>query len=164
MTNINNSETIRQAIKASGLSLGIAPPNFSFGSTVQPTTEVNPQIVKPAQCVSAACNNATSATIISTPVNQDLYITGYAITLIKDATATSNATSVTFRQNGALLNLVQIPTLTLTAQTAYLAQSLTHPLQVDRGNSINIGNSTAVGNISVSVVLYYFVDESSKNN
>jgi len=126
-----------------------------------PVIEVNPKIVKNALVANYELTNTTSATIITTPLNQDYYITSISLALIKDVTSTSTSTDVRVSIGGKVIKLLTIPSITLTAQTLTHNIVFPHPLKIDRGVNVTLNNSTNVANISATVNISYFIDECS---
>jgi len=127
-----------------------------------PVIEVNPKLVKNLKVLSGVATNATSSTLLTTPVNQDIYICGAQLSIIKDVTSTSTYSSIRFTdETEAVIALVAIPSLTLTAQTQSVAVTLTKPIKCKRGTTITITNTTNVANISAYAQVYYYADEYS---
>lgn len=115
-----------------------------------PTIEVNPFLVKIADiCKTSSAINATSATIYTTPTDVDFYLTAACLSIIKDNTATSVSSYISFNVNGVSCSICRIAGLTLTPQNSVVPMDFNqHPIKVDRGAVIAINNSTNVANCS----------------
>lgn len=145
---IQNSDTIKELRDGARLSISEGFPERLAGSVV-PVMNINPKdyrICNIAKTTSAV--NATSATIYTTPADKDFYLVGFSIGLIKDATATSINSGISAYIDGLNTALIGIASLTLTAQSETLSQTLAYPIKVDRNTIIAVTNTTNVGNIS----------------
>lgn len=133
----------------------------TLSRVIIPTLEVNPKIVKNAKAKSTASSNSTSATIITTPTNQDFYLIGASLSVIKDVVSTSNQSKITYYQDGLLTTLIAISSITLTVQSETISCNLNHPIKVDRGSVIAVVNSSATAEVRSDGTIYYFLDETS---
>jgi hypothetical protein len=157
MININSEVTqaIQKAIKRQG------SPEYKVSDTIQPTIEVNPQIIKNVFGKESEAINSTSSTIYTTPTTQDFYLTSVTLSTIKDVTSTSVASKIRVTINGLAFTLLEIASLSLTPQSQINSLVLTHPLKVDRGTIITVTNSTNVGNITSWGGITGFLDETA---
>jgi len=128
-----------------------------------PMIEVNPKIVKNIKFISGTCNNSTASTLMTTPTNQDVYIVGYFLSVIKDATSTSTSSSISiYNEDGALVALVTLQGFTLTVQNQSISGNFAnHAIKLPRGTTVRLINTTNVGNISTSGTVFYYIDEAS---
>lgn len=159
MANVNSSETLAQLREAAQLMQGKDATPSMLSNQVVPVIEVNPKLLRYAEIFkdNTAVNSA-SQTVYTTPNDgRDFYLTGFCVSLIKDATATSTKTYVTAYVNGELIVLGAIVGLTLTAQTGQLVVEFSRPVKIDRNKTIAVNNSTAVGNVSASIQIRGFL-------
>lgn len=95
--------------------------------------------------------------------NQDFFITGVIFGLVKDATCdlATSAPAITATQDGVTINLICIPSLTLTAQNSIVSVDLsTHPIKIDRNTAINFSASTfTAGTMIRAATIYGYYDE-----
>ena len=129
---------------------------------VIPTIEVNPKLVQNIKTESGILINATSQTIVSADPNKDIYIVGWSLGFIKDATSTSTSITISYtNEDNRISYLTRVATLTLTAQTGSDSQFLNKPIKVARNTPIAVTSSTNVGNVSAGCVIYYYKDDYS---
>jgi len=154
---MTNSEQVKEEIKA----LGLQP-----GATIIPTpvavVETNPKLLRRANIVGQIqATNATSATIYTTPTDKDFFLTGASCSVIKDVTATSVLTRINFTLfTGEARSVLAIPGLSLTAQSECLSMDFICPIQLKRGTTITVSNSTNVGNVtSNGMIIGYTVED-----
>lgn len=127
---------------------------------VVPVMEVNPKLLRRINLVKTAeCNNATTATVYTTPSDKDFYLCGGNLSLIKDVTATSVRSGINFTSEGVGCVLLRIVGITLTVEQDTVSISLPYPVKVDRGTNITVTNSTNVGNVFSQGTIYgYIID------
>jgi len=150
MATIYNSNLTKELIDVAKLqtSRDIVPNQIA--EKVVPVIDVNPKHSRVINVVrSAAAVNALATNIYTTPAtNQDFYLTSLCLSTIKDATATAVTVLIDLTIDGAVRNVMVIGCLTLTAQSGNMALSFPIPIKIDRNTTINVRNSTNVGNIS----------------
>jgi len=162
MPRINNSEVTEAIIDATKIQTGSELPPSLLSNQIVPVVEVNPLLVKRSLTAAGTCTNSTSQTILATSALYDTYIIGAELSTISDVTATTTYASLAFtNENGAVVDLLRIPRISLTVQNQSISISLKNPIQVRRGTNIAIGHSTNVANIVTSAVIYYIVDTTS---
>lgn len=162
MAQIHNSDLIKGISKNAGIQISRENVPNQLAEKVVPTMETNPELLRKISIVrSTTGTNATSTTIYTTPTDQDFYLCAMAITMIKDVTATSNATAIVATINGAVISILKIPGITLTVQESNVQVSLPFPLKIDRGTAINITHSTNVANVVGTGHIYGFINETS---
>jgi len=123
--------------------------------------------IQPVLIVGRSCDffgknqaiNSTSAVIVTTPTDKDTFITNAQISLIKDVTATSIISRIQITQSGVIRYIGEICGLTLTPQQDSMSMYFNPPIKVDRGTSINVVNSTNVGNVSCSACVQGYTVE-----
>ena len=146
---IQNSDTIKEIRDTARLSISEGFPT-ALNDKVIPVIDVNPKHARVCDIVkTAVAQNATSATVYTTPTDQDFYLVGWNLNLIKDATSTSTASGIKFTVNGAQAAHSRIASLSLTAQTANIVVVLDKPIKLDRNTTVTIENGTNVANITL---------------
>lgn len=123
---------------------------------IQPVVEIDKpftNIVRYGSCV-----NAAAVSLYTTPTDKDFYLTAAQIAFIKDATATSVRSTIVATVDGVQQRILDIPQITLTAQTGGLTISFPYPIRIDRGTQILTSGSTTTGNITTDAVIYGYVD------
>lgn len=158
----NNNQSITQKIKKIfGLSELTGYPR-KLGETIVPVAEVN--AISCNVLEQGFASNATSSTAYTTPTEQDFYLVGGTISVIKDASSESTYTGIEltpFGQNSK--EVFKIATITLTAQTETMNFTLPYPLKLARGTTVKIVNSSGVANIRAGVTIYGYTSEDIGN-
>lgn len=164
MVKVENGEVIQKL-------QDVARPQFPFqiptelNKDIVPTIEINPALQRIANIIRAgAANNATSATIYTTPSDRDFYIVAAHLSVSKDATntSTSSALDVQAAEDNSGRTILQLATTTLTVQQASLSISFPTPLKVARGTPIRVLNDTGVANITTQGGIVGYIDETRK--
>lgn len=109
----------------------------------------------------AAATNATSATILTTPTGRDFYLTGAALSMIKDVTSTSNSSTIRCVINGVTVIILDIAGITLTAQSATQTVVFNPPLKIDAGTNITVQNATNTANVRSDGCIYGYTQETT---
>jgi len=123
-----------------------------YAPFVQPVFEVGNKVAHIAKEIVAT--NATSATIYTTPADQDFYLTNCTLSVTKDATATSIKSGIYVSVEGvAALTVATITGITLTAQQEAISCNFYPPIKIDRNYAITVRNSTNVGNITTGATI-----------
>jgi len=137
MANINRSAVIQRAVNELGLqtSKDIIPTQ-----TLDKVQVVYDLSGKEANVVRQSSITASSAqaTMYTTGIGTDFYLTGAYISIVKDATcdiATGNIT-INVTQGGQARTILAISVLTLTAQNSNISISFPTPIKVDRNTAI----------------------------
>jgi hypothetical protein len=158
MAQIYNSDLTKELIEGAKIQTAFDVVPNQIAEKVVPTMEVNPKILQKLNYAhSNTATNATSVTIYTTPTDQDFYLSAVTLSLIKDVTSTSVKSAVTATINGVAQDLLSIPGITLTAQTAQISLSLPRDLKIDRGTNIVVTNSTNVANILATGVIFGYL-------
>jgi hypothetical protein len=129
-----------------------------------PTFEVNPKITKIGQVATTVKSSTGSQTILTTPANQDLYLTSATLNIVKDVTCDNptGQTGIGLYINGLATLICYVPLLTTTAQTGSVQVNFAHPLKVDRNTIINITSTVyTVGLMVKTATISYYIDEAS---
>lgn len=130
--------------------------------TAIPVVEVGLKSVKPLESVYLVNTNSTGATIITAPLDRDMYIVGASLSLIRDGTATATFHELRYSDyNGTLRRLLSLSALTLTANSKDQVIYLNHPIRIQRGSNITVNSSTATGNFVLNSIIFYYLDEVS---
>jgi len=159
-----SSELIKQIQLATKIqTIGGIPRSIS--NQIVPVVEANPMLTKASFAVNGGKTSSGPTTIITTPTNQDFYLTSVIFSMTKDAACdvASGGINLSCVINGATVNFCPIAGLTLTAQSATVSANYgMHPIKIDRGTNILIANNTyAAGNMIRTATITYFVDECS---
>lgn len=127
---------------------------------IQPVVNLirSPNIVR----INAALN-AASATVFTTPTDRDFFLVNVGLTLIKDVTSTSTFSRVSIVLAGVRVAILQVDTLSVTAQTAQLAFNLSYPIKIDPGTTILVENGTAVANIDAACTIVGYTTDTPTN-
>jgi hypothetical protein len=166
MARVNNSETIAQLRKVGGLSsVEMQTPSVD-SRTIIPVMETNPTILHNIDIVRfiGTSSSTASITAYTTPTNQDFYMTGCSLSMVKDAAndgATANIAIGCF-VGGVVRYPLVIATLTLTAQSQTVAISFQKPIKVDRNTAITVACGTfTAGSRRVEGTINGYIDEAS---
>ena len=123
---------------------------------IQPTIEV----FTPCNIVrSGTATNSTTATIYTTPTNQDFYLTAVTLSYIKDVTSTSTSSAITATIDGITQSILRIPQISVTVGSGTMSLSFPIPIKLDRGFNIAVVNATNIANISANgCIIGYLTD------
>jgi hypothetical protein len=125
-----------------------------LASEIQPVFVINyPFNIRNA----STTTSSTSSTLMTTRTDAETYVISASLAVIKDASATSvdtrlNVTSI----EGALLPILRIPGISLTAQSETISINFPIPIRLGRGTAVTLTNSTAVANIVADCSFQYF--------
>jgi hypothetical protein len=133
----------------------------NIGIEVNPIIQPVVEIKRNCDIVKSIATGQTSNTIYTTPTDKDFYLVGATLSLIKDATATSTLSALKVYINGVQTTLMQIPGLTLTAQSQSMAFSFPE-IKIDRNTAITITNTTNISNIYLSGTIIGYTIETIK--
>lgn len=158
MPKINNREVLKRIEREGFIQAGIDKVPDQLGATIAPVLVCNPKPI--AVIKGGTCTNATTTTVHTCNSNRKTFITAASLTLIKDATATSTRSRIMVVIDGVSVPLLQIPGITLTAQTEALSITFPTPIEVDKGSVITIVNSANTANVLADgTISYYEVGE-----
>jgi len=104
--------------------------------------------------------NAVSTTFFTTATNKDFYMVAASLAVIKDANSTSITTTLTASINGVFRIMLQIPTITLTAQNNTINLNFNPPIKIDRNTGIAVQNTTAIAVIVAAACITGYEVES----
>jgi hypothetical protein len=128
-----------------------------------PVIEVGMKLTKNAISRTGGSAATGSATIYTTPTDQDFYLTGFNFSYSKNATcdvATGSINLTAFIQ-GANVAICLLSVLTLTAEKDTISVTLTHPIKIDRGKAIAISGTFTAGAMARNGAIYGYIDELS---
>jgi hypothetical protein len=158
MALINRSE-VNEVLKSSTLiqSAG-GVPNILAGQIV-PVMEVNPRLTRQSGYIRSATQTTTGSFNIfaSASATQETYITGALLTMSKDATcdiADGFITMTLTPYGDSGKNIIQIPILTLTAQSIAIPLILSNPIRIQPGSAISISGTFTVGKLLRVGIVY----------
>jgi len=150
-------EELRNAAKIQPGSRETFPSNLS-GSIV-PTIELNPKIVANADVRRGIATDTTSTTILTTQTGVDTYITSVALSVLKDAGATSTRSEVlATNSEGKSIQLLTIAGAAATAQSETISITFPHPIKLARGTTVTVANSAGATYVSAAATISYFID------
>lgn len=122
---------------------------LNIGKELQPIYNVGFPTGKYCDVVKeASAINQGAVSMYTTPTDRDFYLNSCYLSSIKDVTSTSLNASITTTINGVVVSLLRMAQMTLTAQSGTMTINFSIPVKIDRGVAINMGNSTAVANVS----------------
>lgn len=160
MAKLYSSSLTKEVVDVARLQLAREPVPIDLGTTIHPVIDINPKHARRCNLVrSVGVTNSTGTTIYTTPANQDFYLAGGCLSVVKDATSTSTYTRLRIFVEGVARDVVVIPGLSLVAQQMGLNLTIQDPIKVDRNSIISLGNETAVANITSNGSIWgYLVD------
>lgn len=126
----------------------------SLSNSIQPTLDLKPfssNIVKQGVIISAG---STTTTLYTTSTTKDFYITGACLSVIKDVTNPSVAEWIQCYIGGALIPIIYISSLALTAQSESNTISFPYPIKVDRNTVIELKATNTTASITLTGVIY----------
>lgn len=159
MAQIYNSNLTKEVIDGAGIQIAHDKVPNQLAEKIVPVMEVNPNLLRKTEIyATGSAQNATSANIITLLPDRDFYMTGATISLIKDSTSTSILSRILVVINSlGTQQILPIPGLTLTAQTAQKEVFFNPPLKLERGQTITVTNSAAVANITtIGAIFGYY--------
>lgn len=169
MATIYNSDVKKAMIEGAYLKVGSDSVPEQLGNQVIPVMETNPALLRRVNYIIGATTTANGNQILVTlDTTKDFYLTGYALSVLKDATSDatgSNNIWVTPDAMNAVGKLKSIPLLTTTAQSYDINVQLTYPIKLKRGSQIyNDVSAFTVGNCVRSFnIMGYYVENSNNN-
>lgn len=162
MAYIDNTDTkkeINDAIRGNAVS-NLAP--TMVNNSIQPVINVNPKDYRRCNIIKRnSASNSTSATVYTTPADKDFFLSAATLTVCKDATSTSTLSTLTIVPNTetSAVQLLDIASLTLTAQDGTISITLPNPIQLARNSAINVTNTTNVANIRADATIIGYTVE-----
>jgi hypothetical protein len=161
MAQINNKEVMLKLAETANIQIAKESIPNQLAEKIVPTFECNPHLLKTANIVREIpiISPAVSATIYTTPLDKDFYLTSATLSLIKDVNATSISTEVRVTIEGQSRKILTIAGLSLTPQTAEKEISFSKPIKIDRGTNIYVTHSTNVATASASACITGFTME-----
>jgi hypothetical protein len=149
MAQIYNTDLSKELIKGASIQVNRDLVPSQLAEKVVPVMEVNPNLLRKANIYVGTGSAASgTSTVYTTPTNKDFYLIGISMALIKDATCDTATGKVTI--NGtpdglAQLELIGIPIITLTAQSASISRDFIMPILLKRNTTINSTQTYTAG-------------------
>jgi len=152
MARINRSDVIQKAVSDLGLSSsGDKVPNETLDK-IQLTFDLNKKFSSHSIASSSSSTGTVTLTLPTIDPRSQIYLCGIDYGLIKDATcdvATSSLlVTCTPEAEGIAKSIVQVPVITLTAQTEHVSVDFAYPIRL-KANT----NMTYTGTFSVGVLV-----------
>lgn len=107
--------------------------------------------------------SASTASIITTPADKDLFIVSATLTMEKDAANDNTNCSLDVVIDNVVKPLINFRNLTLTASHKELCVTLPKPLKIDRNSTVRLNAAFAAGNLTRSGTIIGFTQETVKN-
>lgn len=163
MAKIYNSDCITGLQKNAGIQQNVDKTPNELAEKIVPTFETNPKMLRVCEIVlGSLAQNATSATIYTTPTDRDFYLTAANISNIQDATATSTASSLKVYPKGQTSQQVLMTIGSLGGvNSGTIANQFVPPILLERGKTIDLTNTTANANVKVNGSIVGYIDYSS---
>lgn len=160
-----NSDLSNELRKAGAIQISVDQIPQKINDSIQPVIEVNPKLLKNIEIIKiGSASDATSATIYTTPSNQDFYLCGFTFTHCRDATATSLVSEIKAYVNGEQISLYALRTLTTTVINGFsFSVNLLRPIKIDRGTSLIVTNGAATALIRSTAIIYGYLDNTSSS-
>jgi len=127
------------------------------------TIELKPAVRLIASTVASTSSSTNNAQ--TTPADKDTYITGVALSFVKDVTcdAADGSLRAMVVVGGVTRNLLSFGILTLTAQSGSNSISFPYPIKVDRNSSLGLAQSTFTAGKFVRCVNFFgYTEEVTK--
>lgn len=159
MAQIHNSELTQNMIGAIKASTARDYMPSQLADKVVPVIDVHPNHNKFTNGVlKVNLSNATTASA-AFPTNKNIYVTGVLLCYYKDATATATSIDAKLVIGNVAVTIIEIPTITLTAQQDNIYLPFDFPIKADTNKSAYLDSSTNVANIKVTAHFFYYTEE-----
>jgi len=128
----------------------------ALAKDIQLVYEVNPTPL--IQTISSTVSDGTAITIFTTSAVKDTFMVGLSLSVAKDVLATSLFSRITARPFGQAANLefIRIRYEPVTVGDFIESLSFPHPIKLARGSPISLTNSTAVGSIDTTGIIFFY--------
>lgn len=164
MATIYNSDLIKELTSAASIQVSKDKVPNQIAEKVVPVIDVNPKLLRRSVVLNPGTyriTNATAGTLFTTDANRDTTITGFSFSYIKDTTSTATQLQLRVTINGAVVRLIEIAGISLTAADGNLNVVLPFPIKIDRNTNVTLNSDTAVANFQISAVIYGYVVDTS---
>jgi hypothetical protein len=169
MAKIYNSDVTKGLAQNAGIQQNVDKTPNELAEKIVPTFETNPELLRRTNIIKfgGTITAVTNVTLYTTPTNQDFYLTGFFISIMKDAVSdlpTGDAGSITAIVNGETIRLVTLYSIALTAESKQQYIQLKHPLKIDRNTNIVLSRGTTGGTVGVYIktgTIYGYIVETS---
>jgi hypothetical protein len=134
------------------------------------STNVIADFIQPIMNIQRFCNivrnvssdNATSATLYTTPSDKDFYLVSASLSFVKDITATTTGVSLRAVVEGVQRRILELACLTLTVERGQLNISLNNPIKIDRNTNISVDSITNNANFNIRGQIIGYTVETTK--
>ncbi len=130
-----------------------------INDVIQPVIILDPEIVLLG---SGTLTNASSQNLFNTSAFKDTYITTLQFAFIKDITSTSTLMTISAIIKGVSVNIIRVPSITLTVHSGQVEMVFQPPLKIDRGTSVSLISNTNVANILTAASVFGYTREITK--
>lgn len=164
MARINNSDTIKQLIRAAQLQVGNDKVPVDLTPNVYPCVEVNPELMRRSNIVANASRSTTgTSTVYTAPTDKDFYLVGIQFSFACDATADSTAYTVSVTGDEfSSTSLIRVVKLTTTADSKSVTWSFPAPIKLKQGQTITVNQTFTAGASTVSATIVGYTVENIK--
>lgn len=147
MANINKSPIIQRVIEVLGIQAAKeGVPNVT-ADKIQPVVEVTP--ITNAVYHREWTTTLDSSAILTTPsTDTNFYITYAQLAITKDVACDNVLASIYATINGVIVNILCIPTQTLTAGSHSVQLSFPKPIKLDKNTLVRISGAFTVGTMT----------------
>lgn len=165
MARINRTDVIQKAVNDLALNVSVDKIPNEILDKVQLVYGLNRHFSNFVGGNSSTSTGSNSFTLPSVSAGGEIYITALQVALAKDATCDQATGTVsltaTLDSTGLSTNLIQIPIITLTAQSEDITLSLPYPLKLKPGTNITFTASYTAGLMSRAYKVYGFTTSSN---
>jgi hypothetical protein len=143
MAKIENSDITQKAIKDLRLNAALEKMPLESSDKIVLTYPLNDSFSDISKFTSSTASTGV-ATLYTTPTTKNFYLTNVNLGFIKDAACdvASGSLHLDSSVSGSTVRILQLPILTLTAQSENRSIILTPPLKIDRGATITKSSFT----------------------
>lgn len=123
--------------------------------------------IEPVCRIAKSAQRASSGatTLYTTPVDKDFYLIGCYMTMVKDVTcdvASTDGPTLKVNIDGVSSTLLQLATLTLTAQQSQISINFRYPIKCDRNAAITLtGGTFAAGTLVKTGGIFGYTQETT---
>lgn len=156
MPTIYNSDLSKELQIGASLQVSEGIPN-QLAEKVVPVMEVNPKLTKTLDIVKYTNTSGTSNATIYTVPDQEFYLKGAQLSIIKNATSdvATGSYGLLATINGVSTPILSLALLTLTAQEQSICISFINPIKVDKNTSILLASAASTAGTMVRTGIIY---------
>lgn len=156
MALINNSDLKKEVIDGAKINIVVDDVPSELGKTVVPVLVANP---KPTvQTAIGTASDSTGTTFMTTDAIKRTFLVGYSIGIAKDIVSDSLYSSIISTPVGKPSgnSYVRVRYEPITVGNINLAYTFPAPIELEKGASVRVENSTATGSIDTSCIIFYY--------